>query len=75
MVGSRWQRTLHCLEVDGLAACPVCRRPHAACREGYRALVIASEPTTDEPWREVPERSVFEVTPELRLHALPLATE
>jgi glutamine amidotransferase len=75
MVGSRWQRTLHCLEVEGLADCPVCRRPHAACRERYRALVIASEPTTDESWQEVPERSVFEVTPELRLHALPLTAE
>jgi len=75
MVGSRWQRTLHCLEVEGLANCPVCQRPHAACRERYRALVIASEPTTDEPWQEVPERSVFEVTPELRLRALPLTAE
>ncbi|HSA82647.1 MAG TPA: class II glutamine amidotransferase [Geminicoccaceae bacterium] len=75
MVGSRWQRTLHCLEVEGLADCPVCGRPHAACGERYRALEIASEPTTDEPWREVPERSVFEVTPELRLRVQPLAAE
>ena len=75
MVGSRWQRTLHCLEVDGGADCPVCRRRHADCGERYRALVIASEPTTAEPWQEVPERSVFEVTADLRPHVLPLAAD
>ncbi|MGH6945098.1 MAG: class II glutamine amidotransferase [Geminicoccaceae bacterium] len=41
--------------------------------ESYRALVIASEPTTaHEAWQEVPERSAFEVTPELRLRILSL---
>jgi glutamine amidotransferase len=74
MVGSRWQRTLHCLERSGPAACPACGRPHASgADDAYRALLIASEPLTHESWPEVPERSVFEVTPEMRLHLLPLA--
>jgi predicted glutamine amidotransferase len=75
MLGSRWQRTLHCLEVRGLADCPICGRRHAAGHdpESYRALVIASEPITAEAWQEVPERSVFEVTPDLRLRIEPLA--
>jgi predicted glutamine amidotransferase len=74
MVGSRWQRSLHYLERRGPCPCPVCGRPHAAgARDDYRALIIASEPITAEPWPEVPERSVFEVTPEGHLHALPLA--
>ena len=37
-----------------------------------RALIIASEPTNGCPWPEVPERSVFEVTPDLRLRIEPL---
>ena len=74
MVGSRWQRSLHWCARAGRAACPVCGRPDAAgATDGYRALLIASEPITAEPWPEVPERSVFEVTPDLRLHVLPLA--
>jgi predicted glutamine amidotransferase len=74
MVGSRWQRSLHYLERAGRSPCPVCGRPHAAAaRADYRALMIASEPITAEPWPEVPERSVFEVTPEGHLHARPLA--
>lgn len=74
MVGSRWQRTLHCLQRDGVGPCRICGAPHAAPpADGYRALAIASEPITDEPWREIPERSVYEVTPDLRLRIEPLA--
>lgn len=74
MVGSRWQRTLFWLQRVGLADCAVCGSRHAACEapDDYRALVIASEPITREPWREVPERSVFEVTPGLGLKIEPL---
>jgi glutamine amidotransferase len=75
MVGSRWQRELHYLERARSAACPVCGAEHAAgAPAGYRALLIASEPITDEAWPEVPERSVFEVTPEMRLDVLPLSS-
>jgi predicted glutamine amidotransferase len=74
MVGSRWQRSLHYLERTGRRPCPVCGEPHAAgARDDYRALIVASEPITDEPWPEVPERSVFEINPEGRLRTLPLA--
>jgi predicted glutamine amidotransferase len=74
LVGSRWQRSLHYLERTGRSPCPVCGRSHAAgAREDYRALLVASEPITGEPWPEVPERSVFEVTSEGHIGALPLA--
>ena len=76
MVGSRWQRSLHWLERAGRVACPVCGRPDAeGAGAGYRAVLIASEPITPEAWPEVPERSVFEVTPELRLRIQPLAAD
>jgi len=73
MVGSRWQRTLHYLDgpaalVGGLCAAHLAR-PGG---ERYRALMIASEPLNDASWPEVPERSIFEVTPELGLRIAPL---
>jgi predicted glutamine amidotransferase len=71
MVGSRWRRTLHYLEQHGTATGS--ETPDPAAGRGGRALVIASEPTSGAPWPEVPERSVFEVTPDLRLRIAPLA--
>jgi len=65
MVGSRWRRTLHYLEQDGATS-------EQAPGRDYRALIIASEPTDRGAWLEVPERSVFEVTPDLRLRIEPL---
>jgi predicted glutamine amidotransferase len=68
MVGSRWQRTLSWLERRTLSDCEVCGLHHADCDPlSYRALVIASEPITNEAWQEVPERSVYELTPDFRL--------
>ena len=70
MVGSRWRRTLHFLEQTG--ANPP-RDEHAVpAPRDYRALIIASEPTSGGPWAEIPERSLFEVTPDLRLRIEPL---
>ena len=71
MVGSRWRRTLHFLEQSGTAP-PSRERPVRTFDRDYRALIIASEPTTGAAWPEVPERSVFEVTPDLRLRIEPL---
>jgi predicted glutamine amidotransferase len=71
MVGSRWRRTLHFLEQSGTALAPNERaEPATAC--DYRALFIASEPTNDGAWAEIPERCLFEVTPDLRLRIEPL---
>jgi glutamine amidotransferase len=69
MVGSRWRRTLHYCEQHGAGPAPDARAPRAA---DYRALIVASEPLDGTPWPEVPERSVFEVTPDLGLQIEPL---
>jgi glutamine amidotransferase len=66
MVGSRWRRTLHFLEQSGTSPWPA-RRTMPGAERDYRALIIASEPTDGDAWLEIPERSVFEVTPDLRL--------
>jgi glutamine amidotransferase len=68
MVGSRWRRTLHYLEQHGGGP----GQEALAARADYRALSIASEPLDGTDWPEVPERSVFEVTPDLRLRIEPL---
>jgi predicted glutamine amidotransferase len=71
MVGSRWRRTLHFLEQTGIALSPGEHMAPTSARD-YRALIIASEPTSGDAWPEIPERSVFEVTPDLRLRIAPL---
>ena len=69
MVGSRWRRTLHFFEQHGAAPS---LGEQAAGATDYRALIIASEPIDGTNWPEIPERSVFEVTQDLRLQIAPL---
>jgi glutamine amidotransferase len=71
MVGSRWRRTLHFLEQSQTAPHPG-ERAAPGTDGDYRALIIASEPTNGRAWPEIPERSAFEVTPDLRLRIEPL---
>ena len=74
LVGSRWGRTLHYVERVGIHDCEVCGFPHVRHdpRHSYRAIVIASEPISHEHWREIPERAVFAVSPEMALQIDPL---
>ena len=51
---------------------PPDERTVPATARDYRALIIASEPTNGGAWAEIPERSMFEVTPDLRLRIEPL---
>lgn len=48
--------------------------PHrpAADGAGCHAVVVASEPTTDEPWAELPDDSVLSVSPDLQAEISPL---
>ena len=73
LVGSRWGRTLYYVERSGVHDCEICGFPHIRhdSRHSYRAVVIASEPISHEPWREVPERSIFTVSPEMTLQIEP----
>jgi glutamine amidotransferase len=79
LVGCRWGRTLHYVERSGVHDCEICGFPHIRHdpRRSYRAIVIASEAISNEQWCEIPERSVFAVSPELalRIDPLPLPTE
>lgn len=70
MVGSRLNRTLWYLERDGIVPCEICGRSHVHhnAKQHYRAVEIGSEPITHERWLQVPNRTVFAVDPDFRLH-------
>jgi glutamine amidotransferase len=69
LVGSRLNRTLWFLERDGLMRCEVCGETHVHHdpKTPYRAVEVASEPTTHENWRQVPNGTVFAIDPDMRL--------
>lgn len=73
LAGTKLERTLWYLERDEPIACGSCNTPHAHPEdESYRAVVLASEPITDEDWTRVPDASVFRVTPDYSLDIEPL---
>jgi glutamine amidotransferase len=74
MVGSRLGRTLWYLERDGIVPCEICGKSHVHHdpKQAYRAVEIASEPITSEAWLNVPDATVFNVDPDLRLRFEPL---
>ena len=70
MVGSRWRRTLHFFEQHG--AGPSLGEQAAGRHRLPRADHRLGADRSHRAWPEVPERSVFEVTPDLRLQIAPL---
>ncbi len=76
LAGTRLGRTLVYVARDGVYDCEICGFPHIHHdpRTQYRAVVVASEPITSEPWREVPEGSLWRVNldePGLEITDLP----
>lgn len=74
LVASRWNRDLHLVERVGVHDCEICGIPHIhhAGEREYRAVVLASEPLTQEDWRQVPQGSIVTVTPDLETRIEPL---
>jgi glutamine amidotransferase len=63
LLAARWGHTLYRLERRGVDPAWM---DHPAMADGdYRAVCIASEPTTDEAWVEVPDRTLVCVRPDL----------
>lgn len=62
LFGARWQQSLWTVRREGIYDRELCGTAHreAAAPPDYRALLIASEPLTDEPWHPMPEQAVFE---------------
>ncbi len=63
LLASRWHHTLYWTFHDGLTDCPTCGYPHVEHREGleYRAVVVASEPFSADPWQEFPDETMMVV--------------
>jgi predicted glutamine amidotransferase len=68
MLASRWNRSLHWVRRIGVHDCEICRIPHTRHETGsdYRAVVLASEPISQEPWQPVPDRSILAIDGEVR---------
>lgn len=63
LVASRFGNSLYWTFRRGVADCSVCGTSHCEhADEGYKAVVVASEPLTNESWLEVPEGTVFGVS-------------
>jgi len=68
LVASRWGNSLWWTFRRGISDCAACGRPHPVPGdEPYRAIVVASEPISDEPWHEVQEGSIVAVDGDVRL--------
>jgi len=73
---SRWGNTFFWTERDGVPDCEVCGTNHCPeAPETYRAVVVASEPITDEAWTEVPEGTIIAVDRSGAINTLDLLTQ
>ena len=75
LVGTRCGRTLYFLEREDIRDCEICGFPHIHHdpRTDYRAAVVASEPISHEPWKEMPDFSIFQVTDNFGIEIKPLS--
>ena len=75
LVGSRCGRSLWQLVRERVQICETCGKSHVHHdrEESYRAVEVASEPLTDEPWQPVPEDVVFSIDENFYLLTEPLA--
>ncbi len=73
MIVTRWNNSLFWLNRAGLHDCDICGIPHVHHEHdaSYRAIVVASEPLSDEPWLEVPNCSVLKIDTEVRAELVP----
>lgn len=60
LVASRWGNSLFWTFRRGISDCAICGASHCDhADDGYKAVVVASEPLTEEEWLEIPEGTVF----------------
>jgi glutamine amidotransferase len=75
LAASRWGNSLYWTTRSRVPDCAVCGSDHCPeADDSYRAVAIASEPITDEPWTEVQEGTILAVGPGAELTMLDLLT-
>ncbi len=74
LIATRWNHSLFWVVRQGIHDCEICGIPHIHhhSTEGYRAVVVASEPISDEEWKELPNRSVLFVNGDVVPHVHPI---
>jgi glutamine amidotransferase len=74
LLASRWRNSLYRVERQDVHDCEICGIPHVHHQRGvrYRAVLVASEPISNEHWQEVPDRSLVVADAQLRLRILKL---
>ena len=60
MFATRWNNSLYFVHREGVRDCQVCQMSHVEpnIQQTYRAVVVASEPISEEQWQEVENGSV-----------------
>ena len=63
LVGTRFNRSLYFVDRKGVYDCEICGFPHIHHDPDteYRAIVVASEPVTQEDWIEIPNHSIWQL--------------
>ena len=63
----RWNNSMHKIVRDGVYDCEICGIPHIHHDPtvDHRAVIVASEPITNEVWSEIPNHSLMFVRPNL----------
>lgn len=76
MIATRWNNSLFCLRRTGLHDCDICGIPHVHHEHNanYRAVVVASEPLSDEPWQEIPNHSLLTINSDALPQLRPIQT-
>lgn len=74
MIVTRWNNSLFRLDRAGLHDCDICGIPHVHHEHNtnYRAVVVASEPLSDEPWQAVPNHSLLTIDRGAHAQLLPI---
>ncbi|MBX3413450.1 MAG: class II glutamine amidotransferase [Pirellulales bacterium] len=73
LIVTRWNHTLSWLQRDGVRDAEACgAAPARRTGDDYRAVIVASEPLTDEAWQEVPDRSIVWIDGDVRAELQPL---
>lgn len=67
LVATRWGRPLWWACRRGIPDCALCGGPHLPDLPDYRAVVVASEPITAEPWLEIPDGTVLAIDARTRV--------
>ena len=75
LVATRLGNSLHWVHREGLHDCEVCGIPHVDhdSHVAYRAVVVASEPLSNEAWQEIPDRSIVTVAGDIGTTLSPLS--